>query len=590
MKKPKQLLKYGIPALILILVVGAYFIFKKKDLSGAEQFLTSKVARGTIRKQVSSTGTLQAVITVQVGSQVSGRIQEIHADFNSVVKKGQMLAIIDPANFQAQRERSLAQLATAEASVKNAESAIDNRNAELVSATANIEVAQVTLKDAERQQKRSESLFKDGVMSERDRDNAQLAFDQGTARLHQAEAQMRQSEANIRSASAQLEQARANVKQARAELQMADVNLHYTNIIAPIDGVVVERNVDIGQTVAASLQAPTLFLLANDLSKMQVIAQVDEADIGSISEKAQVEFTVDAFPGQNFRGQISEIRFSSKLPTTTTSGSGTSAGGSSNVVVYNVIVDVDNPQLKLRPAMTANVNFTVSQSENVLKLANAALRFRPSDKTPEEIQKLMATLPSVRIRDGAKPQNASDARPSGAFRPQTVEASSSTPADRGMRGEGQLRGGAGGGMLGMQGQRNGTPGMGGMSRMSGGGRTPGFGSRGGGALAEIGPSLHDQFGIEGGMKIRFPNAENPRPVWNLVWVLDNTGKPQPRKALLGITDGRETAVITGELKEADQVITADLNDIQQSPTVQGASPFRGPFGGMGGGPRRTGGR
>jgi HlyD family secretion protein len=240
--------------------------------------------------------------------------------------------------------------------------------------------------------------------------------------------------------------------------------------------------------------------------------------------------------------------------------------------------------------MTANVSFTVSQSENVLKIANAALRFRPSDKSQEEIQKLMATLPSRRTREESKgQQNAPDARPAGAFRPQTVEAAGPAGAERGARSDGQARDGTGSGI---QGQRsgNGMSGMGGSFRMGGGGRMPGMGSRGGGALAEIGPSLHDQFGIIGGMKIRFPNAENPRPVWNLVWVLDNQGKPQPRKALLGITDGRETAVVTGELKEGDQVITADLNDIQQSPTAQGSSPFRSPMGGMGGGPRRTGGR
>ena len=176
---------------------------------------------------------------------------------------------------------------------------------------------------------------------------------------------------------------------------MAEVTLHYTNIISPIDGVVIERNVDIGQTVAASFQTPTLFLIANDLSRMQLIAQIDEADIGVLSEKAKVDFTVDAFPGQVFQGKISEIRLTSKLPTSSTSGTSQTAstgGTASNVVVYNVIIDVDNPQLKLRPAMTANVSFTVASAHNVLRVANSALRYRPSEMSPEAIQKLLESM------------------------------------------------------------------------------------------------------------------------------------------------------------------------------------------------------
>ena len=179
----------------------------------------------------------------------------------------------------------------------------------------------------------------------------------------------------------QQDQATASVKQAQAELRMAEVTLHYTNIISPIDGVVIERNVDIGQTVTP-FQTPTLFLIANDLSRMQLIAQIDEADIGVLSEKAKVDFTVDAFPGQVFQGKISEIRLTSKLPTSSTSGTSQTAstgGTASNVVVYNVIIDVDNPQLKLRPAMTANVSFTVASAYNVLRVANSALRYHPGN-------------------------------------------------------------------------------------------------------------------------------------------------------------------------------------------------------------------
>ncbi len=272
---------------ILVLTALGFFMLRKGDVDPAEKYLRVEVQRGDIRRTVTSTGTLQAVVTVQVGSQVSGRIQELHADFNSVVKRGQTLAIIDPANFEAQRDRAAASLATAEAAVKNAEANLINRQAELQSAEANLEVAQVNQQEAGRQLRRAKGLFEDGLIPERDLETAQASHDQSAARLRQAEAQISQIKASIRSAGAQKEQAQANVKQAKAELKMAQVNLYYTNIISPIDGVVIERNVDIGQTVAASFQAPILFLIANDLAKMQVIAQIDEADIGAISEQAR---------------------------------------------------------------------------------------------------------------------------------------------------------------------------------------------------------------------------------------------------------------------------------------------------------------
>jgi HlyD family secretion protein len=567
MMNRQKLIKYGIPLLAVLILLGGYWMFKKKTLKTDERFLTFKVEKGNLRRTVSSTGTLQAVITVQVGSQVSGRIQELHADFNSVVKKGEVLAVIDPATFQAQRERALAQLATAEASVKNAEASLVNRQAELVSSRANLEVLQVTVREAERQFKRVEGLTKDGVMSAMDYDNARLNFDQGVARVHQAEAQVNQSAANIRSAQAQLDQSKANVKQAKADLDMAEVNLNYTKIISPIEGVVVERSVDIGQTVAASLQAPTLFLLANDLSKMQVIAQVDEADIGSVSEKATAEFTVDAFPGQNFKGTISEIRLSSKLPVTSTSSS-SSSSGSSNVVVYNVMIDVDNPQLKLRPAMTANVTFTVASADDVLKISNAALRFRPSDKTPEDIKQIMTSLA------GGDNPSSTAASSDGKTAPRVVEAAGPGKMDRPNAWSGN------------RGPNNPVPPS--QDKRKNYTKAGIGGSPSSGDLAVIGPSLHDQYGIEGGMKVRFANVESPRPRWTLIWVLDPDSKLQPRRVQMGITDGRETAVLKGDLKAGEVVVTGDLADIQQPAAQQVNSPFRGPFSGPGAGTRRGG--
>jgi len=578
--KRNSLLKYTLlGAVSLAIFFVGYSYWKGKAKNPAEKYLTVKADRGNVRRTVSSTGTLQAVVTVQVGSQVSGRIQELHADFNSVVKKGQVLAIIDPANFEAQRERSQAQLATAQASVKNAEANLVNRRAELNSSKANAEVTRVAAKEAERQQKRAEGLFKDGLIAERDLETAQAALEQTRARLMQAEAQINQTEASIRSALSQQEQAAANVKQARAELQMADVNLRYTNIVSPIDGVVIERSVDIGQTVAASFQAPLLFLIANDLTKMQVIAQIDEADIGALSEKAKVDFTVDAFPGQMFRGEIAEIRLTSKLPSSSSSsgssGSGGGGGTASNVVVYNVMIDVDNPALKLRPGMTANVNFTVASTDDVLKVANSALRYRPSDKNPEEIQKLISSLYGEVSADTRRAESGTTAS--------APPASVSGNPESGGHGEGpghrtgswQGRDGSGGNRPGGELKRQRKPG----SRPAEG------------AQAIIGPSKTDIFGINAGMKIRFPQAEETRPTPGMIWVLDSAGTPQPRRVRLGITNGRETAVLSGDLKEGDSVITGELGDEEATQQRGNAgSPFgRTPFGGGGGG-RRGGGR
>jgi len=582
--KRNSVLRYAILGVAgLAILFAGYSYWKNKGKNPQDKYLTVKVDRGNVRRTVSSTGTLQAVVTVQVGSQVSGRVQELHADFNSVVKKGQILALIDPANFQAQRERAQAQLATAQASVKNAEANLVNRRAELSSAKANVEVSRVALKEAERQQKRAEGLFKDGLVAQRDLDTAQATFEQSGARLMQAEAQVNQGEATIRSALSQQDQAAANVKQARAELTMADVNLRYTSIISPIDGVVIERSVDIGQTVAASFQAPLLFLIANDLTKMQVIAQIDEADIGAMSEKAKVDFSVDAFPGQTFRGEIAEIRLTSKLPSSSTStgSSGTSGGTASNVVVYNVMIDVDNPALKLRPGMTANVNFTVASTDNVLKVANAALRYRPSDKNPEEIQKLLTSLSGEVSADTRRPPPAGGNMASAP--PQSTPGSS----EAGGRGEGWGRrreaGQGGGGSGGNRGERSWQGRSGGRS--------------GSGAQAVIGPSKTDIYGINAGMKIRFPQAEEARPTPGMIWVLDSAAQPQPRRVRLGITNGRETALVSGDLKEGDTVITGELGDEDAAAQQRGntGSPFGGgrtPFGGGagGGGGRRGGGR
>ena len=572
---------------LVVLIAVVYLVWGGGDDDPAENYLKVAVERGDVRRTVTSTGTLQAVVTVQVGSQVSGRIQELHADFNSVVKNGQTLAIIDPANFEAQRDRAAASLATSEAAVKNAEANLINRKAELQSAEANLQVSRVDQQEAGRQLRRAKGLFEDGLIPERDLETAQAGHDQSAARLLQAEAQISQIKASIRSAGAQKEQALANVKQAKAELKMAQVNLYYTNITSPIDGVVIERSVDIGQTVAASFQAPILFLIANDLAKMQVIAQIDEADIGAISEQAEVDFTVDAFPGQNFQGKISEIRLSSKLPGSSTDAQ--QAAGSTNVVVYNVMIDVDNPQLKLRPAMTATVTFTVASAEDVLKVANVALRYQPSDKTPEEVRAMLGGGPP-----GSGEDSAGAGSSEGGENPAGSSGRSGMDPERMRAMRARMAQGGGGRGFGGRGMdpermrairaRMAQRGGGGPFRGGGPGMRRG-GPAGDGARTVIAPAIQTQYGINPGLKIRFPQAEKAKSRRGVLWVLDAEGQPEPRRVRFGITDGRDTAILGGNLEAGEEVITGEMESRARASST--SSPFGGLFGSRRRAPQRS---
>lgn len=278
-----------------------------------EQYKAEKVDRGDITMTVTATGTLSAVTTVQVGSQVSGVIARLYADFNSHVKKGQLLAELDPTPFQQQVEQR----------------------------QADVTKAQVDAANTKINFNRQQQLVKSGLAAQADYDAAK----------------------------AQYEGAAAQVQQARASLAQAQTNLRYTKIISPIDGVVVDRAYDVGQTVAASFQAPTLFQIAQDLTKMQVQADVDQSDIGRVQVGNVARFTVDSYPDQEFRGRISQIRLNATV--------------SQNVVTYPVIIEVPNPDEKLRPKMTANVTINVAQVHDVLRIPNAALRFKPENaETP----------------------------------------------------------------------------------------------------------------------------------------------------------------------------------------------------------------
>jgi HlyD family secretion protein len=333
--------------LIASLVVVALAVFAAYRFKGSEQpkYFTAKVDRGNISQVVEATGTINAVTTVQVGSQVSGTISRLNADFNSRVKKGQVVAQIDPSLFQGSLLQAKADLANAKANV--------------VASQANLEKAQASALQARADYERTSGLAKEGVMSQQQLDLAKATADS--------------DDAAVSAAKATITQAVAQVQQKQAAVTVAQTNLDYTTIHAPIDGTVIARSVDVGQTVAASLQAPTLFTIAQDLTKMQVYASTDESDVGVIHTGQIVAFKVDAFPKDTFTGRVSQVR----LNATTVQ----------NVVTYNTIIDFDNPDLKLFPGMTAYITIPVANAQNTLRVPNGALRYKP-DMTADQLRAL----------------------------------------------------------------------------------------------------------------------------------------------------------------------------------------------------------
>ncbi|PYS51581.1 MAG: hypothetical protein DMG13_18295, partial [Acidobacteria bacterium] len=265
----------------LVLLAGVLAFSMKSQKSSSAQFFTSPVETGPLRNLVNATGVVQTVVTVQVGSQVSGQVEELYADYNSMVKRGQLLAKLDPRNFQAQVENARANVAAAEARVRSAEAELKTQAANLQSAKANLEAARVARDNTATLFQRAAELSKSGVVSQNDYDNARANAESAQAKFEQAQAAVAQVEAQSNASVAQLEQMKAQLQQAQADLSRAQLNLDYCNIYSPVDGVVISRNIDVGQTIAASLQSPTLFSIANDLSRMQVNASVDEADIGN---------------------------------------------------------------------------------------------------------------------------------------------------------------------------------------------------------------------------------------------------------------------------------------------------------------------
>jgi len=310
-----------VACVVVVAGVFGWWRFRQAKAGSQVRYDTAQVDRGRIVAKVTASGTLSAIVTVQVGSQVSGRIAELHADWNSQVKKGQLVAKIDPQLFQA---------------------TVLQARANVVAAQGNLAKVKAQAVDAERQYKRNAILAERKLIAQADLDTSQATADADKAAV---------------------DAAAGSVEQAKAQLNSAEVNMAYTNIISPTDGTVIARNVDVGQTVAASLQAPTLFLIAEDLRKMQVDTSVAEADIGKLHTGMKATFTVDAYPNERFVGTVRQVR---NNPQTV-----------QNVVTYDAVIDVANPDLKLKPGMTANCTFVWAERDEALRIPNAAMRFRP---------------------------------------------------------------------------------------------------------------------------------------------------------------------------------------------------------------------
>jgi len=524
--------------LILIILIAAgtfgyFYFFKDKD--PAVKYRTALVERGSLSTFVTANGTVNPVTTVLVGTQVSGTILKLYADFNSIVKSGQLIAQIDPAIFQAQVSQARAKVENAKAAFLNVQADISTARANIESNKANVIKAKVSVEDTKRNLNRSLELFSRNLISASDRDSSQTAYDSSLALLEAAQAQHRASEAQLESARARLESARAQIKQAEAELELAQVNLDHTKITAPVNGIVISRNVDVGHTVAASLQAPTLFSIAQDLTEMQVDTNVSEADIGRVAPGQETTFTVDAFPQTTFTGKVTEVR---NAPMTI-----------QNVVTYNVVIQVKNPGQKLRPGMTASVSILVAKKDNTLKIPNAALRFRPEFAKKETASPAKMTEPKSsppptapaagqlfeRLKTELKlspGQQASLSRLLQDARREMQEARKMGPEESKAKAK-ELRG---------------------MTR-----------NKIRSLLNEEQKKKYDQM-IQGTDEV-----QAAAPTFK-VWTPANQGTPQPVEIRTGISDGSFTEVLSDDLKEGQEVILEALSNNKGASSSRLSSP------------------
>jgi HlyD family secretion protein len=512
----KQRRRYIIPTALLlaVLAVGGYFLYPTIGQQGAGQkFRTMKVERGEISSVVTATGTINPVTTVLVGSQVSGTIKELHADFNSRVKEGQVIAQIDPAIFEAQVEQGRANLLNAQANLLNAQAALKN-------AQANLNKAEIGVVDAKRTLERNKELMEKKVIAQATLDTAQTNYDTAIAQREVAKAQ-------VESARSQVESSKAQVEQAKAGLKVSETNLRYTTIRSPVNGIVISRNVDVGQTVAASLSAPTLFTIAKDLAQMQVDTNVSEADIGRIAKGQEATFTVDAYPDRTFRGRVLEIR---NAPQTI-----------QNVVTYNVVIQVDNSDLRLKPGMTANVSVQIEHKENILKVPNSALRFRPESAKKEET-----------VKTSNPKQEAPSSEKGGSILERLTQALNLT-ADQRAKVEMVLRASRSE----FQEIREKSKPEEAQVRIRALMRQKIWGF-----LTEEQKEKMKQMG---------QSSERTQAKPGRVWVLAADGKPMPVEIMVGITDGTFSEVAKGDLKEGVEVVVEEISNKKARPSTPAPS-------------------
>jgi HlyD family secretion protein len=542
----------------LAIIGGAgYGYYRYSQTPIAPTVNTARATRGDLAETVGATGQLQAVTTVQVGTQVSGTIQELNADFNSLVRKGQVLARLDPSLFQTQ---------------------IEQARANLVRAEADLERLRVGLDDVRTKLSRARELWEKKLIAQTELEAAEVA---------------------VRSAEAQLRSQQAGVTQSRASLRQVQVNLQHTVIQSPIDGLVISRNVDVGQTVAASMSAPTLFLLAADLTKMQVLASLDESDVGRIRPGQTVRFRVDAYPTDEFLGTVTQVRLQ---PTTI-----------QNVVTYQTVIDVPNPDLRLKPGMTANVNIEIARRADVLRVPNTALRFRP---TAEIFEALGQTPPAFGGRRGGEaavqqppqqPPRAAQPEQTAPARQRRAGTSPQAPSDEqptatgGGRGGGGRRGNMADRMASMTPEQRERV----MERMRARGMTippqdPPGEALSNGAQGSRPPNRPQQPGAAttapaasaattiDALFAPLPPTETVGQAW-----LYQDGKLQPVRLRLGISDGQQTELIQsldGTIQEGTELVTSvSIGSVRLTATPAGGNAFPG-LGGRQGGGGRGGGR
>ncbi len=490
----KYLIAIGI---IMIILAGGFLLYRWVGQNGSnKKFRMVKVERGAVDSVVTATGNINPVINVLVGSQVSGTIKALYADYNSQVKEGQVIAQIDPALFQAQ--------------VDQAKANVLNTQASLLNAQANLVKAEVAVVDAKRNFDRNKPLLERQVIAQATLDTAQVNYDTAVAQVDVAKAQV--------------ESSKAQVEQAKAALAMAETNLRYTTIRSPVNGTVISRNVDVGQTVAASLAAPTLFTIAKDLTKMQVDTNVSEADVGRVTVGQDATFTVDAYAGRTFRGKVSEIRNAPIIV--------------QNVVTYDVVILVDNKDLKLKPGMTANISVMIAHREGVLRIPNASLRFRPaSARQASPVQKEKESSASSgrllmeRLTKGLNLTPDQQTKVEMVLKSSKQEFQEIKQRMKPDEARGQIQ-------------------------------------------SLIRQKISGILTDEQKQKLKeLPEAsqtEQRKP--GTVWVLSLDGKPTPVSIVLGITDGTFSEVMSGDLKEGGEVIVEEVSGKKtQSPA--GAPPL-----------------